>query len=327
MIRTLVISLLLAAPLAAQTPVEISAANDLRVCLLSAQGFRDATRLAQLDASLEQIRTRNWGALTEIAPGVFRMARNGTDRTIEIKLPDASGAAHCMAFGPSIRRGLGALTADKFVELSFLTGLVPAPVPQGMSRRYTVTGAPYQADLIAYPTAQGDVVGFAFSGVPQGLTTRKLSQGDASVSLPQVRTALSKAVDVCLRQFFSRDTVATALEAHGFEFGFETGGSDTDKVYFTPDNAVSVEVGSGVCTVETNYVGPAVTVQIAGAALNSVAPGIYVYTPDNHYGCGGYYAEGRIDPPVFLTFEDAHSQGRATCIENGTSRITVSVVG
>ena len=106
------------------------------------------------------------------------MARNGTDRTIEIKLPDATGAAHCMIFGPSLGSGQGALTADKFVELNFLKGLVPAAAPQGVTRRYNIPGAPYRADLIAYSPASGDVVGFAFSGVPQNLTTRALSAAD-----------------------------------------------------------------------------------------------------------------------------------------------------
>ena len=327
MIRALAILLSLAGPVGAQTPVAISAANDLRVCLLDAKGFRDATRLAQLQSSIEQIRAKNWGQVTEIAPGVFRMLRNGTDRTVEIKLPDASGAAHCMAFGPSLGPGQGAMTADKFVELRFLTGLVPAPAPQGVTRRYRVTGAPYQADLIAYPTAQGDVVGFTFSGVPQGLTARQLSRGDASVAIQNVRTALSNAVDVCLRLFFSRDTVEAALDVHGFDFAFETGGSSPDKVYFTPDNAVSVQVGQGTCYIETNYIGPAAAVQIAGTALNAVAPGTFTYRADNNSGCGGYYAQGRIDPPVFLTFANIKSGTRITCIENGTSRITISVVG
>jgi hypothetical protein len=134
-------------------------------------------------------------------------------------------------------------------------------------------------------------------------------------------------MDVCLRLFFSRDTVEAALNVHGFDFAFETGGSSPHKVYFTPDNAVSVQVGQGICYIETNYIGPAAAIQTAGTALNAVAPGTFTYRADNNSGCGGYYAEGRIDPPVFLTFANIKSGTRITCIENGTSRITISVVG
>ena len=71
----------------------------------------------------------------------------------------------------------------------------------------------------------------------------------------------------------------------------------------------------------------AAAIQIAGTALNAVAPGTFAYRADNNSGCGGYYAQGRIDPPVFLTFANIKSGTRITCIENGTSRITISVVG
>ena len=316
----------LAAPAVAQTPVAISAANDLRVCLLDARGLRDTARLAQLDLSLQQIREKNWGPLTEIAPGIYRMQRNGTDRTVEIKLPDASGAAHCMIFGPSLTSGQGALTADKFVELGFATGLAPAAATEGLTQRYSVTGAPYQADLISYSTANGDVVGFVFSGVPQGQTTRRLSSGDASVSGQAVASALRNAIDVCLRTFFDMNTVDDALAAYGFELGFSTGGATASDVYFTADNAVSVQIDGGLCHIDTHYAGPGPTVQIVQDVLNRTAPGIFVFRTE-HNGCPAFYGGPRIDPPVFLTISNAQHQGRQTCIEDGTVRITVTVVG
>jgi hypothetical protein len=325
-IRALAISLCLAAPASAQTPVAVSAANDLRVCLLSAQGMRDAPRLAQLDLSIGQLRDGRWGPLTEIAPGVFRLSRAGTDRTVEIKLPDASGAAHCMIFGPGLSSGQGALTADKFVELGFATGLAPAAASEGLTRRYSVTGSPYQADLVSYSTAHGDVVGFVFAGVPQGQTTRRLSSGDASVTGQAVALALRNAIDVCLRTLFDTNTVDDALAAYGFDFGFSTGGATASDVYFTADNAVSVQIYGGLCHIDTNYAGPGPTVQIAQDVLNRAAPGIFVYRTE-HNGCPAFYGGPRIYPPVFLTISNAQHQGRQTCIEDGTVRITVSVVG
>lgn len=314
-------------PGAAQTPVPIAAANDLRVCILSAQGFRDAPRLAQLDLSLEQIREKNWGSLTEIAPGIFRMARNGTDRSIEIKLPDATGAAHCMAFGPSLGPGQGALTADKFVELNFLQGLVPAATPQGVTRRYNIPKAPYQADLIAYSTASGDVVGFAFSGVPETLTTRTLSAADPSVTYRSVSTALTHAVEICLRNYLQRDTVDAALSAYGFEFGFETGGSLPSKVHFTPDNAVLILLGPGTCMIETNYMNPSATVNITAEALNRAAPGGFTQRVENHNGCTRFFAEPTLNLPLSLTVLNARNKGSGTCNEDGTSRIAFVVAG
>jgi hypothetical protein len=258
------------------------------------------------------------------------MLRNGTDRTVEIKLPDANGSAHCLAFGPSLGAGQGALVADKFFDLSFMAGqLAPAPVPQGYSRRYTVTGAPYQADLVAYPAATGDVVGFIFSGVPQGQKTRALSSADPSVTDRAIGTALSNAVEICLRNYVQSDTVAAALTAYGFEFGFATGGSQPKEVHFTPDNAVSILHGPGTCAIETNYMGPAATVGIVSTALNDKAPGRFSYSGASHNGCPAFYAGGSLNLPLGINISNntAGQRGPATCIEDGTSRIHFEVAG
>ncbi|MFK7745799.1 MAG: hypothetical protein AB8B47_12140 [Roseobacter sp.] len=328
MIRAALISLCLATPLAAQTPVETSAANDLRTCILDVQGFRDVTRLGQFDVSIQMLRDGQWGQLTEIAPGVFRLQRRGTDRIVEIKLPDANGSAHCMIFGPSIGPGVAALTADKFANLSFMPELTPAQPAAGMTRRYSVTGAPYQADLVAMVAPQvGEVVGFMVSGVPRNQTTRQLSSGDPSVQPQNVSRALSNALDVCLRNYFSRASVDAAVAAHGFQLGHQTGGTSPTKVYFSPDNAVSARIGPGSCQIDTNYMSQSATTQLTGAALNRLAPGGFSMRRDNRTGCVTYFAGGSINLPLSININNSQHRYPAPCADDGTSTIGFVVAG
>lgn len=329
MIRALATSLFFATSAMAQTPVDVRVANDLKMCIYDAQGARDATRVAQLDASLARAKTYNWASVSEIAPGVHRLTSTNQQIIIEMKLPDAQGKAHCMIFGPILTAGQGALAADKFVEFKMMAGLTPAsPVP-GTTRRYLLSGAPYSAELIAYNIAgTGDVVGFKFEGVPQNLTTRALSRNDPNVSYKTVSLALSNAINICLRNNFQRDTVEAALPAGGYELGFADGRNQNLRTFFTSDNAASLRIAPGQCTIETNYLNPSATAQIVQAALNANAPGLFEYRHQNHSGCPAFYAARSLNVPLGINiYNNSGQRGPATCIEDGTTRITFEVAG
>lgn len=328
MIRSLAISLCLALPASAETPVPISVANDLKACIYDAQGVRDSTRVAQIETSLAQIPNRRWTSKTEVAPGVFHVTDRNRQIVIEFKLRDANGAAHCLAFGPKLGTGQGALTADKFAEFKFMAGLVPAAPAQGMTRRYQIAGAPYDADLVAMQTAsQGDVVGFVFSKVPGALTTRALSRNNPDVSYRSVSTSLANAVNICLRNFGNSETIPAALSAYGFEFGFADGRNENKRTYFTPTNSVSIQIQPGICEITTTYLSPSATNTIAISKLNSDASGMFIPRTDNQSGCPGFYAAPALNIPMFINIYNAGQSGRATCNEDGTSRITFGVAG
>ncbi len=331
MMRALALSLaasLAVAPVQAQTPAPVSVANDLRACIVGEGGFRDAQRIGQLDASMARVPNKRWTNVVEIAPGVHRITDRTSDITIEIKLRDATGAAHCVAFGPKLRPGDGARAADKFVELGFLTGLVQSPPRAGTQRRYVIANAPYTAELIAMQTAaQGDVVGFVFADLPEGLTTRALSRGDAAVLAPAAQLALGNGINICLRQFFQTDSVPRSLAAAGFELGFETGGSAPRRTYFTADNAVSVSVGPGSCRVETTYLSVESARQITAQALERNAPGMFRFSGSSYDGCPAFFAGPGLNLPLAVSISNLSSGGRTTCVPDGTSRIRFEVVG
>ncbi|MFK7764859.1 MAG: hypothetical protein AB8B62_16470 [Roseobacter sp.] len=328
MIRALALSLFLGSSALAQTPIPTAVANDLRACIAGHDGFRDATRVGQLDASLQKVPNRRWPNVIEIAPGVHRITGQTTDVAIEIKLRDRSGNAHCLAFGPKVSAGQGALIADRFVELNFLPGLVRAAPGPGMTRRYTVMGAPYQADLIALPSGQGgDMVGFSFVGLPINLTTRALSLGDPTVNPQAVRQAMSNAITICLRNYFAQDTVDAALSQGGFEYGYATGGSSPERVFFTKDNAVSLHIKPGLCTITSNYVSTSETVQLTYGALNASAPGQFEFRNRNHNGCPAFFSAPSLNAALSLNISSAAKSGRAHCNEDGTSQITFVVAG
>lgn len=328
MIRTLAILLFFAIPALAQTPVPIAVANDLRACIRDATGFHDATRVGRLDAALAQVPNRRWPNVTEIAPGVHRITGSTPDVAIEIKLRDSSGNAHCLAFGSKITAGQGALIADKFVELNFLPGLQPAAPGPGMTRRYTVFGAPYQADLIAFPSGNGgDIVGFSFVGLPMNLTTRSLSSNGNSTNPQSVSLAISNAVTICLRNYFAQDTVDTALEQSGFEFGFSTGSSSPARVFFTRDNGVSLQIKPGICIISTRQLGPAGTAQVLYNTLNANAPGGFEARTETN-GCTTFFTTQRLNAAMFVNVTNERRQGaQNNCIEDGTSRIAFGVAG
>lgn len=329
MIRALALLLFGATSAIAQTPVAVSVANNLKMCIYDAQGVRDAMRVAQLGASLERARTTHWANINEIAPGIFRLTSPNQNVVIEMKLPDAQGQAHCMIFGPILTQGQGALAADKFVEFQMMAGLTQAPPPPGTTRRYVLSNAPYTAELIAYSVAGGgDVVGFIFDGVPKNLTTRALSANDRNVSYRGVSGALSNAINICLRNYFMRNTVETSLPAGGFELGFTDGRDQNKRTFFTTDNAVSLRIAPGQCQIETNYLNPSATVQIVQEALNTNAPGQFEYRAQNHNGCAAFYAGPRLNLPLGINvYNNSGQRGPATCIEDGTTRITFVVAG
>lgn len=328
MIRFALIWVAMATSAFCQTPVDISVANDLRACIADELGSRDATRVGHLNASLAQVPNRRWPNVTEIAPGIHRITGTTPDISIEIKLRDPGGNAHCLAFGSKITPGQGALIADKFVELNFLPGLQQAAPGPGMTRRYTVFGAPYQADLIAFPSGNGgDIVGFSFIGLPMNLTTRRLSS-DRNTNDPQTaRLAISNAVTICLRNYFAQDSVNTALEQSGFEFGFSTGSSSPARVFFTRDNGVSLQIKPGTCIISTRQLGPAGTAQVLYNALNANAPGGFEARSETN-GCTTFFTTQHLNVPMFINVTNEQGQGaRNNCIEDGTSRIAFGVAG
>jgi len=312
----------------AQTPVPIRVANDLRACIVDAYGIRDAARIGQLTGSMAEVPNRRWTSVTEVAPGVFRITDARQDVTLEIKLPDATGEAHCMAFGPAIAVGQGALSADKFVDLNFVPGLEPSTPGNGMIRRYTLPTAPHPAALVAFSSPQvGDVVGFTFSGIPQGQVSRALSKGGGAAAPQNVRNAIGRAVNSCLRLFGNVQTVDAALEAYGFELGFNTGGRSPTRVFFTPDNAVAIQMGRGSCLIETNDLSVSAAVSVISATLASDAPGMFKARTENQSGCTTFFASPNLRAPIYLQVRAAPQQGQSTCTDNGTSRITISVAG
>lgn len=329
MIRALAIAFCLAGSVAAQTPAHVSAANVLKTCVNDAQGTRDATRIGQLDASLAQLPNRRWINVTEVAQNIYHVSDKNGDFIIEFKLRDASGTAHCLVFGRGLTQGQAALTADKFVEFRFLSGLEIAPPTPGLARRYVLPAAPYTAELIAYQVAgRGEFVGFAFQGLPDNNVSRSLTAGDPTVVTQNVQLALSNAINLCLRNYFAQDTLDALLPASGFDVGFIDGRNQDVRTLFSADNAVAIIMGPGRCEIATNYMSPAATVQITQTALQANAPGQFTARVDSGSGCFAFYAAPTLNAPLSLNVRDNSTQaGRATCTEDGTSRITFVVAG
>lgn len=321
------LSFLQGAPLQAQTPAPVSLANDMRACAVDGSGFRKTARMGELKASLAQVPNRRWPQVTEIAPGVHRLANSKSPTVIEIKLPETDGTAHCVAFGPNLSAGQGALVADKFVELGFLKGFTAAPPTAGTTRRYVMQNAPYSVELIAYSAEGfGEIVGFSFAGVPKDLTTRAASSGDPDVTYQGLEASLTNAVNMCFWGTSNRQDARHALEQAGYELGFADGREPDQRTYFTPDNSVSVRITSWSCDIVTHYLSPSAALQITQNALNTTASGVFRRYTENQSGCDMLTAAGSgFHMPVYVNFYKAERADGASCTENGTSRITFGV--
>lgn len=319
----------LAAAAPAQTPAPVSVANDLRACISGTEGFRDGPHLGELQKSLEAVPNKYWTGVTEIAPGVTRLTSAHSDITVELRLPDASGSGHCLAFGPSLRQGDGARTADTFVEFNFLPGFAAAETPAGYTRRYVFPDLSYTVELVAFQTPDlGEVVGFTFAGVPQDLKTRELSAGDPNVSPDYVRAIVAWATQVCALTMPGNEQVRKAIEDGGFEYGHANGGNPEVVTYFLPDNSVSATVGGYTCTIDTRYLGAPEATALVDAMLRERLAGRFQRSAQTFNGACAVFSN--IHPghgPLVISVGQRTQSAQRTCVDDGTTRIWFEVPG
>lgn len=321
-----------ATPALAETPRHVSAANELRICLWEKGGLRSAARAGELQRGIERFRTEDMWALTETAPNLYRVTRRSYQRglTAEIKLPDDTGAAHCLLFGPNLQVGDAARAADTFVEFGFLQDLVPAQAQDGIQRRYVAPNLPFTLELIAYHAEGfGDVVGLFLSGLNDVPQSRQLTAGRADVPRDSVRAYMAWALQTCVLNLGNEGWIRSAIEKGGFVYGWPTGGSLVSHVYFLPDNSVSATVNGHACEIETNYVGVTETLQITRNTLNSAFPGQfteYQTSTSSRGNCTSFSKTGS-NQPLVIYVENLDPGASFNCAESGASRIRFEIPG
>lgn len=328
---TVALGLASAAPASADTPRHISAANELRLCLWEKDGLRSAVRAGELHRGIERYRSETMWALTEIEPNLYRVTRaKPSGLTAEIKLPDETGAAHCLLFGPNLQTGDAALAADTFVEFGFMKGFAPAQAREGTQRRYVAADIPFSLELVAYHAEGfGDVVGLFFNGLNNVPVSRQLTAGRSDVPRDTVRAYVAWALQTCVLNLGNEDWMRSAIEKGGFVYGWPEGGSSGQHVYFLPDNSVSAGVSGHACDIETNYVGVTETLHLTRNTLNSAFPGQFSesQTSNSSRGnCSSFYKTGG-NPPVVIYVENLDAGATNTCFESGASRIRFEIPG
>lgn len=312
----------------AQTPRGVSVANSLRICLLEKGGFRDAPRAADLQASVAVAPGPRWN-VTEIAPGVFRLSSHIDPIIVEIKLPDASGSGHCLAFGGGLTPEDAAKAADTYVEFGFGRGLQPVAAGNGVLRRYQHPGLDFTYELVAYVAPNvGPIVGLAFTNVTANRPEKRaLSAGDARVSRQNVATILGWATAACALTLGDEARTRQTFEGGGFEFGHGTGGNSPRSIYFYPDNSVSADVAGFMCNIDTRYIDGGEAAAIVQAALDQHLPGQFLrgsFSPD---ACATFTRNYGTGTPLVIYVSSLPPDRGRSCARDGTTRIQFEVPG
>ena len=321
-------ALCLALPTQAQTPRGVSVANSLRICLLEKGGFRDAPRAADLQASVAVAPGPRWN-VTEIATGVFRLTSHIDPIIVEIKLPDANGNGHCLAFGGGLTPGDAAKAADTYVEFGFGRGLEPVPPSNGVLRRFQHPGLEFGYELLAYEAPViGPIVGLAFTNVSANRPVkRELTGRDPQVSQQNVRTLLGWTTAVCALTLGDAARTKQTLEGGGFEFGHGSGGSSPRSTYFYPDNSISAEVASYMCEIGSRYLSGPDAVDVVMAALNQHLPGQFTMRGASREICATFSRNPGTGGPLVIYVSSWSTDSRRHCANDGTTRIQFEIPG
>ena len=312
----------------AQTPRGISVANSLRICLLEKGGFRDAPRAADLQASVAVAPGPRWN-VSEIAPGVFRLTSHLDPIIVEIKLPDAGGSGHCLAFGGGLTPQDAIKAADTYVEFGFGRGLQPMNATNGALRRYHHPGLDFGYELVAYEAPGiGPVVGLAFTNVTANRPQkRSLSAGDPKVSRQNVARVLGWATAACAVSLGNDARIKQIFEGGGFEFGHGTGNRPPNSVYFYPDNSVSAKVAGAICEIDTRYLSGMDAVSAVGAALSQHLPGQFRNNGGTSGNCATFSRNPGAGGPLVITVSSLPPDRRTSCTPDGTARVQFVIPG
>ena len=118
------------------------------------------------------------------------------------------------------------------------------------------------------------------------------------------------------------------IEKGGFVFGWNKGGGSNERVYFLPDNSLSVAVSAIQCEIDTRYVGVAEAQQLVRDTLNRAFPGQFQERPGHSSQgyCPGFSRDWG-DMPYIINVEDLDDRSGRSCLGNGASRISFEVAG
>lgn len=264
-----------ALPLQAQTTGELRATDALRQCLQSPGSVRPVTEAARLDQSVAAADAYGWRA-EEARPGLFRLSFKGADigLSMDIQLPDASGAAFCAVYGP----GLTVLEADAAILRFAQTGLLgpvvsPAQAPAEARTRYSVGGLPYQLDLMSWPIDGGAAAGLVFAGLPAQVPAAPAPPA-AATPADAARINAALALELCLAKQPDGEAKAQSLRAAGFTGRVERSTTNADTTHYltAPGGTVEIEYYYGetpeYCSVSSSYIG----VTTGSEVLDDVLP-------------------------------------------------------
>ncbi len=307
--------------------MHISAANELRVCLWDRDGsLRTAPRAGELAGGVAYFQSSPHFAITEIATGTYRVTRRKpSGLSVDLKLPDGAGQASCLLFGLKLQPGDAARTADKFVELGFLQGFVPAQPGAGLDRRYVAQGLPFAMELVAYDAPGfGQVVGLMLSGLNRVAPSRQLTSAQPGFARDTIRAFAAWTLQTCVNHLLDAPTLRKALEDAGFVYGWPAGSRQSRHVYFLPDNSLSVTVGSGSCDIKTNYMGGREAAALTHETLTRAFPGGFRANTSGATGCARHIGTNRLQIIYVYSLKGGRGSG---CLEDGTSLITFEIPG
>ncbi|MCB1343265.1 MAG: hypothetical protein KDK24_19795 [Pseudooceanicola sp.] len=313
----------------AQTPRHIAASNELRICLWEQGGLRSLAQAWELSRGIDYFRGERIWAVSETGAGLYRVTRSKPSGLIaEIRLPDASGNATCLLFGPALQPGDAALAADHFVSTRYPEGFRPAEPTPGLERRYVAVGLPYQLELVAYRAEGfGDIVGMVLTGASSLPTARQLTAGQPDVSRETVRAYAAWALEICARNIGNDEWIRAAIEKGGFVLDPAAVVGSSMTKYFLPDNSMSASVGAFLCDIETRYMGAAETVQLTRDTLNRAFPGVYREDQASNGDCRAFHSTAGGNMPINIYVGNIGQGAQRVCAEDGTSRIKFEIPG
>jgi hypothetical protein len=313
---------------AAQTPLPVSVANLIRFCLFGPDGLRPAQTAFELEYAVQKLQNTPRGVLSQAAPGLYRFSQTNPTMTLELKLPDAQGAGHCLAYGPALNAGDAAAAADKFVEFRFLGDSMTAlPTSGTITRRYSVPNLPYTLELLAYGAdGFGNIVGLSFSGVQPGTGSKRLAPaGTASDAV--VQQAIGGALLACARHIGNAPALRPAIEAAGFVYERPADSQGDRLIYFGASDTVRVNAGGFRCEIESASIQAGTSAQLVSAYLNAQLPGQFTAYGTQQGRCASFIRQSGASAPLSISVRNPGSNGNAPCNPAGASVIHFEVPG
>ncbi|MEX0280239.1 MAG: hypothetical protein AB3N13_03490 [Arenibacterium sp.] len=311
--------------LQAQTPIPTTVANLIRYCLFSPDGLRGPETAYDMRLAVQHLANHSSRAFVPVAPGLYRISQANPPLTVEMKLRDANGAAHCLVYGPALTPGMGPPSADKFVELFYRNATLS--VPSGtVTRRYTFAGLPYQMELVAYAAQSvGEIVGLTFTDIPANLRTTEMADA-GTASATEIQGVMGNAAMACAQNIGYGANLRGALEAAGLRYDRPIGTSGRSHVYFGAQNTVQVTAGPGTCRIQSRAVQAGTAVQLVQNYLNARLPGRFVTTAPDRYTCGGFRNVSSNSGPLILQITNIDNPS-AYCSPVGPAQINFVVPG